>query len=277
MPAGETQGTHEPTGTCWDLAVAAAAHHGRGNAERAHAPNHEIFQVSTISALIEGILDGDTPYREVMRHGDLGLGTFNALNGEMVAVDGDYFQMFSDGSISPVNPDDLTPFCAVTFFAGDAAIEIKERASRDEVLAQLDAAVPSENLFYPLRIDGHFARVTTRTVSRQAKPYPSLSEASAHQVEHAFANVEGTIVGFRSPQYAQGLTVAGYHLHFVDAERRCGGHVLDFDLNWGAVLADQDADIHLELPTSEQFMRTAMDAEDLSSQIQEAENVKHRK
>ena len=34
------------------------------------------------------------------------------------------------------------------------------------------------------------------------------------------------MVGFRFPQYAQGIELAGYHLHFVDAERRRGGHVL---------------------------------------------------
>lgn len=265
----------EPSHTCWDLAVSVAAHHAGGGKLATQPVNHEIFQVSTMSALVEGILDGDTAYGEVMRHGDFGVGTFNALDGEMAAFDGNFFHLFSDGSVSPVSPDELTPFCAVTFFSGDAEIDISESTSRDDLLALVDETVPSENLFYAIRIDGMFSRVTTRTVVRQSKPYPSLLRASGNQVENRLDQVSGTMVGFRSPQYVQGMTVPGYHLHFVDSERCRGGHVLDFAIESGAVLIDRDVDIHLELPTSEQFLRTPMTADDVEQQIEAAENVSH--
>ena len=44
----------------------------------------EIFQTSTMGALLDGVYDGDVSIREVLRHGDFGLGTFNSLDGEML-------------------------------------------------------------------------------------------------------------------------------------------------------------------------------------------------
>ena len=57
-----------------------------------HAP-HEVYQTSTMLSLVEGLYDGNVAYRDVMRHGDFGVGTFNALDGEMVALDGKYFHL----------------------------------------------------------------------------------------------------------------------------------------------------------------------------------------
>ena len=67
----------------------------RGRSATADPPDalalHEVFQNSTINALLEGVYDGSMTYGELRRHGDFGLGTFNALDGEMVAIDGDFY------------------------------------------------------------------------------------------------------------------------------------------------------------------------------------------
>ena len=77
---------------------------------------HRVFQVGLMSALLAGVYDGPTPLREVLRHGDLGLGTFNGLDGEMILIDGVCFRMRSDGSIDRPSPDERTPFAIVTRF-----------------------------------------------------------------------------------------------------------------------------------------------------------------
>jgi acetolactate decarboxylase len=261
-----------PTHSCWDFAVALAAHHG-GARPRPGAEPGEIFQVSTISALVAGIYDGDTPYTQIMKHGDFGVGTFNALDGEMAAVDGAFFHLHSDGSVVPADPAALTPFAAVTFFRADAEIDFETPSSRSELLALVDATVPSRNLFYAIRIDGRFGSVTTRTAARQTKPYPRLAETTKTQVEHTFTDAAGTVVGFRAPAYAQGMTVAGYHLHFIDDSRTLGGHVLDFALTSGTVTLDQDADLHVEMPTSADFLETGLDGGDIAAEIDRAENA----
>ena len=76
-----------------------------------------LFQVSTIDALIQGIFNGETTFETLAKNGDFGLGTFNALDGEMLALDGKFYQITSDGKVHSVPPDARTPFAAVTFFA----------------------------------------------------------------------------------------------------------------------------------------------------------------
>jgi acetolactate decarboxylase len=257
------------TANCWDLAVALASHHAKKMPPR----EHEIFQVSTIGALVAGVYDGDTPYSEITKHGDFGVGTFNALDGEMVAVDGDFFHLHADGSVTPVDPTDLTPFAAVTFFRADAEIDLDVPHSEGEVLALVDSALPSQNLFYAIRIDGRFSSVTTRAPSRQTKPYPRLVDATKTQVERTLTDVTGTIVGFRAPAYAQGMTVAGYHLHFIDESRTKGGHVLNFELIAGTVTLDRDADLHVEMPTSADFLQTALGGTDDAEEIERSEGA----
>jgi len=44
-----------------------------------------VFQTSTIVSLVEGLF---VAHRDVMRPGGFGVGTFKALDGEMVALDG---------------------------------------------------------------------------------------------------------------------------------------------------------------------------------------------
>jgi acetolactate decarboxylase len=69
------------------------------------------------------------------------------------------------------------------------------------------------------------------------------------------------MVGFRFPDYAQGLEVAGYHLHFVDAERRRGGHVLSCRPRSVTVQVDTAADLHLELPPGVDLPASRSDAD----------------
>ncbi len=47
-----------------------------------------LFQTSTLQALMNGVYDGDCSFGELAKHGDFGLGTFAALDGEMVALKG---------------------------------------------------------------------------------------------------------------------------------------------------------------------------------------------
>ena len=46
--------------------------------------------------------------------------------------------------------------------------------------------------------------------------------------EYSRDNVAGTIVGFWTPEIFHGVSVAGYHLHFLSDDLTFGGHVMDF-------------------------------------------------
>lgn len=215
---------------------------------------HEIFQNSTINALLEGVYDGSMTYGELRRHGDFGLGTFNALDGEMIAVDGDFFQIKSDGVAYPVSDDQRTPFATVSFFQPTLRHPVTGPLDYAHFQTLVDGLMDGPNLFYAVRVDGHFASVTTRSVPRQGLPYPPLVEVAKTQPVFHLKDVRGTLAGFRFPDFARGLNVPGFHLHFLTADRKAGGHVLDLVLTRGELAIDSSAQFHLELPTDPTFL-----------------------
>jgi acetolactate decarboxylase len=70
----------------------------------------------------------------------------------------------------------------------------------------------------------------TRSVPAQSKPYPTLKTVADNQPEFYMKDIEGTIVGFRCPQYVAGINIPGYHLHFLSSDKTKGGHILDFEV-----------------------------------------------
>ena len=231
---------------------------------------HEIFQSSTINALLKGIYDGDMTYGQLREHGDFGLGTFNGLDGEMIALDGMFYQIKSDGVAYPVDDAQKTPFAVVQFFQQDFQEELDREMKYDQLKSYFYTALPARNLFYAIRIDGFFAYIETRSVPRQIEPYPPLEEVVKEQPVFELNDVQGTLVGFRFPDYAQGLNVPGYHLHFITAERKAGGHVLDFRLKRGKLTAEHTSNFHMELPREGAFLGADL-AEDQREAIHRVE------
>jgi acetolactate decarboxylase len=230
----------------------------------------ELYQTSLMSALIAGIYEGQATYGEIRKHGDFGLGTFNELDGEMVGFDGRFYQLRSDGSARPVTDDQKTPFAVVTFFQPEQELEVVQPISKSELLAMIEKATDA-NLFSAVRVDGAFDEVRTRTVQRQVKPFPPLTEAAKHQAENVFTNVEGTLAGFRTPAFAQGIGVAGFHLHFLRKDKEAGGHSLDYRIRSSKVQICTVHDLHIELPTTAEFLETNFEDPTLNKKIKAAE------
>jgi acetolactate decarboxylase len=211
-------------------------------------PHHALFQTSTIDALLEGKYDGDVSFAELEDRGDFGLGTLDALDGEMIALDGSFYQVRADGRAYAIDERARTPFAVVTFFEPNLSRTLDTPMDFETFCARLDLLVGGEASCYSVRVEGHFDYVKTRSVPRQRKPYPSLAEVVKHQPTFELNDVAGSLVGFRFPRYAQGLNVAGYHFHFITADRSSGGHVLECRLTEGELQIDREADLRVELP-----------------------------
>lgn len=209
---------------------------------------HVLFQASTIGALLDGAFDGDLSFAELAEHGDLGLGTLNRLDGEMIALDGEFFRADVDGAIHPVAAEARTPFAVVTRFEAAIDRRLEGDLSHAELLARLGELVPAGAPSCAIRLDGRFELVRARSVPAQSPPYRPLTEVVADQHVFELADVDGTMLGFRFPAYAEGIEVAGYHLHFVDDHRRRGGHVLDSRTSGLRARIDPSDDLHVELP-----------------------------
>lgn len=184
-----------------------------------------IFQVSTVGALVEGVYEGAVRVGMLREHGDFGLGTFEGLDGEMVALDGDFFRVRTDGALHPVPDDVLSPYAMITHFTADRSVTLPACSNLGELSAALDELRDSANHFFAFRVEGAFPTMHVRAACKVPEWTP-LVEATASQAEWNVEELHGTLVGFWSPPYAAHFDVPGYHFHVVDGERRRGGHVL---------------------------------------------------
>jgi acetolactate decarboxylase len=243
----------------------------RGSTLHAEHEPHVLFQASTIGALLEGAYDGDVSFAQLREHGDLGLGTLNGLDGEMIALDGRFYKADVDGAIDEVDEADRTPFAVTVWFEPTVEFELDEPLENDDFLAKLDERLPTDANSCALRIDGDFDLVHARSVPRQELPYRRFGEVVADQHVFDFHKTSGTLVGFRFPDFAEGLEVSGYHLHFITADRSKGGHVLSCTPVRVRVQVDPSNDLHVELPPGIDLSGSDL-AESTREALQQAEH-----
>lgn len=213
-----------------------------------------LYQTSTIDALLAGQYDGICTLAELKKHGDFGIGTFNELDGEMLLLNGCFYRVSSDGKARQV-VNDTTPFAAVTFFSPTLTASIDAETDMKALTQRIDSLLLSKNLFCAIRIDGRFQYIKTRSVPRQSKPYPKLTDVVTHQPTFEMSEVNGTIVGLYCPYFVKGVNVPGYHLHFITQDKKRGGHLLDCRLSKGTVVLDCTPGFMLMLPTNGDFLK----------------------
>jgi acetolactate decarboxylase len=206
------------------------------------------WQNSTIDALLDGNYEGDVAFDELRKHGDFGLGTFDALDGEMLAVGGAFYQVRSNGQVDRVDPKQLTPFCVVTFFRRDQESALNGPLSYADLQQALGSMCEHAGRAYAIRIRGTFDVVRTRSVPRQDKPYRPLADVVKTQPTFDLKSVRGTLVGFWFPESMRHLNVPGYHFHFITDDATAGGHVLDLTLRDGVAELQELTAVHVELP-----------------------------
>lgn len=230
----------------------------------------EVFQYATINSLLAGVFDGDLTVAELKRHGDLGIGTFNALDGELMALDGRFYQIRSDGHVYPATDAMRTPFATVTHFAPTRTLVLTNVASLHALEQELDRLLPNKNAFHAFRIEADVEQLKARAVPRQQPPYPSLADAAKKQSVFDLRNITGTFVGFRTPDFMQGLNVPGYHLHFLTADRQAGGHVLDCVIRRAEVQVAETTQFLMNLPGAGAFQQTDL-ARDRAAELRQVE------
>ena len=214
-----------------------------------------LFQTSTINALSVGVYDGEITYGELKKHGDVGIGTFNNLDGEMIELDGNFYQIKADGIVYPVDDSMRTPFAVVTFFEPDKTLLLDESMDYQQLEQYLNNSLPTKNIFYAIKIEGVFEYIKTRSVPKQNKPYHPLSEVVKNQSTFEFYDVKGTIVGFWCPEYVEGINLPGYHFHFITQDRRAGGHLLECQLQNAIIGIDYTSRFYMALPESSEFFK----------------------
>jgi acetolactate decarboxylase len=211
-------------------------------------------QISTYPALQMGLYDGDVTYAELAKMGNFGIGTFDGMDGEMIALDGQFYQARYDGSVRQADEGLETPFATVTFFSAEQRVQASEPlGSYDSLKAYLAQVAPPANEPYAIRLEGAFPYVKIRSIPRQSEPYPPLSDVLAQQAIWELKDVRGTLVGYWFPEFLSALNAPGYHLHFISDDRQAAGHLLDCSLDGATVAIDTLDRVTLQIPQTAAF------------------------
>ncbi|SIT73274.1 acetolactate decarboxylase [Ectothiorhodosinus mongolicus] len=229
-----------------------------------------LYISAPVNALVEGLYREDTLVRDILEQGDFGIGTFNDLDGEMVVVDGRVYQLRADGLSHDVPDEARTPFACVTFFRPYSFEDLDQPLDYAQLIDILDRMVPSKNMLYAIRLEGHFDYVRTRSVPRQ-DAYKPLVEVTREQPEFEFENVRGTMVGFWTPDFLSSVAVPGYHLHFLTEDCQRGGHLLTCKPHGIRVSLQHMPNIQLGLPMTLDYLTQGFDR-DIQADLNEAEH-----
>jgi len=261
------------SGSASASSAAASASASAASAQEASADRETITQVALLQSLLQGDYYGSITIGELKQHGDIGIGTFDKLNGELIMVDGVLHRAKGDGTVEVPGDSETIPFSNVTFFDADETLAVEGVGSFEELVGILDAKVAElgPNRFYFARIDGTFPKMNVRSEYAQEEPYKPLVEVlKTDQTVFEYANVEGTLVAFYCPDYMKELNNAGWHLHFASKDGTKGGHVFELAIDKADIAWDATDNFEMMLP-DEEFFNDIDFTKDRSEEVKKAE------
>ena len=219
--------------------------------------DNKIYQVSTLQALALGYTRSVLTVEQLLQHGNVGLGTFEDVNGEMIVVDGHCYRARDDGSVIEVEPDAGVPFAAVAKLQGERELELSSMPDLESIRAALTLKIDEcfeLNSMHMVRIDGLFGKVDARSEAPYRSHHVALKTVlDMNQTAFQFENIRGSMVGVYFPDYMDGINMPGWHLHFVSEDRTKGGHVFDVSIIEGTVYMDKIHQLEIYLPTDAAF------------------------
>jgi len=207
-----------------------------------------LFQVSPFNTFAQGNYDGTVTYGELAEHGDFRIGTVNGLNGEMIALDGVFYQIPVDGAPRQIGSSEKAPYATVTFFEADQTSHVADALNYSELTEYINGILSSENAIYAIKVQGTYDYAKTRSVPMQTQPYQPLTEAIKNQTVFTLDNVAATAVGFWFPSSMDGVDFIGYHLHLITNSHSGGGHLLDCIVRNATIEIDQTRQFNMVLP-----------------------------
>ena len=225
--------------------------------------SNQLYVSSPVNALVQGILREDKTLKEILGHGNFGLGTFNDLDGEMVLVDGIFYQLKSDGSVLISETSSSTPYACVTHFVSNQSIDLSSLSSFKDLQNSLSKAMLSPNLIYAIRVEGLFSTIRARSVPKQDS-YRPLVDVAGEQVEFNFNSIHGQLIGFWTPDFMSSVTVPGFHLLFLSTDKSHGGHLLDCSLDSGTLWLQAIDQLVLDLPHSIEYLKADLTKDTLA-------------
>ena len=237
---------------------------------------NKIYISGIVHALAQGIYDGDETMATLLSHGSLGIGTFNAVDGEMVVDDHQCYQIQSDGKLQNVmNLEQKSPWAMMTHLEAEKIVQLKEIDSLSGIDQALNEHLFSTNYFHAIRMKGAFHTIRYRSACPQTKPYqPMYKTMPGLQKEFTVEHIENAVViAFFTPDYFSSVSVMGYHYHFYDKSLNIGGHILDAHLKEVSVELAKSLEVTTHFTNTPEFKTVKMDA-DVNEKLMRVEKAR---
>ena len=214
----------------FNMSLATAVHHARSGA---HPDDHlgHIAQIETVHDLFAGRYEAVTTVGETFADAVVGLGVAEAVDGEIIHVDGVTWRIPADG-VPRIAPADLGMPFAVAAYGGTAVTRtVPTGATLTDLTVIVDEVLAAESVHHDylvaaVKVVGHFSRVLLRSEHPQQPPYRPLGTEGmvTGEVRFELAPWSGTLAGFRFPDVADDVVIPGLHLHGIASDHGSGGH-----------------------------------------------------
>lgn len=215
------------------------------------------YQVSTLQALALGFSKPVVTVGELLRHGDLGLGTFEDVDGEMIVLDGTCYRAMNNGAVVLAEDERGVPFASVCRFQPHRREEFGKMDTIDHLKEWLTLRIEEEfglNSMYAVRINGEFPKVDARSESGMQMHHVTLKDAlSVTQKAFIFENIKGSLVCVYYPDYMDGINASGWHMHFLSEDKKNGGHVFDVRMTQGNAALYRITSLEVRIPDTPAF------------------------
>jgi acetolactate decarboxylase len=222
--------------------------------ENTSEKNDAFYHYSIWAALVNKVYDGTLSVKDAKARGDIGLGTYNGADGELIMLDGEMYHVPSSGQVYVANDSMQIPYLNATFFDKDDSFELSGRMNYDSVRKRIQDKFPSRNFFYAFKIHADLDTLKLGSLYKQERPYEEgLDSLMPKRPTFNKTNVSGTMVGFFCPDFMGDINVAGFHLHFLSDDKKTGGHVMEFTGKNFKIEIDKISSYQFVLPETVDF------------------------
>lgn len=219
--------------------------------------SNKLYQVSTLQALALGYTKPVVTVKELLEHGDIGLGTFENVDGEMIILDDICYQAKQDGGIVQSPDSTGVPFAVAGSLKDGKILKMDNMKDIEAIKMELTLSIDldfSLNSIHIARIDGWFEKIHARAGAPYRSQHVSLKNIlSKTQKDFCFEGLYGTLVCVYFPDYMDGINAAGWHMHFLSQDKKFGGHVFEAVMRSGECVLQKMDRIDIQLPNDAAF------------------------
>lgn len=231
----------------------------------------KITQFSGINALMGGVFQGLFPISEIEKCGDFGLGCSDGLTGEVIIDCCNFFEAKGKKPLRLMDSAEKMPFAQITTFDPDDEISISN-ISKATLYQELAKHTQLDNVFLAVKLEGKFENLKVRRPSETDKHFKNALEVAENQLVEDITDIEGDLIGFWTPEFFQNISVAGFHLHFIDREKTSGGHMIDFSIKKGVLSYEVKYALDIKLSDNKAYLEHDLKIENMDQIIKKVEN-----